>query len=346
MRKSLIQAAKFTAFLAIGILLLWLAFRTVDFRGLAEGLKGADYSWLILSSFFGIVAYLSRARRWIILINPLGYNPSFANTFYALMSGYLANLALPRVGEITRCMALGKKEKIPADQLVGTVVVERTIDFISLLVIMMVLFFTSGSSIREYLNESVIFPLRDKIFSVFGSALIPWIIFFVLTGTSLFLIIRYRKQLRKIKLVSKLFDLAKGVINGLKTITNLKRNWEFIFHTIFIWLNYAMMTWVVVFCLESTSHLSFGNSIFILVIGGLAMSAPVQGGVGAFHYFVSRGIAFVEGVNIEDAMAYAILTHESQLVVVLILGAISFYMLYRKNKTKNNDPSGRMNTGT
>ena len=96
------------------------------------------------------------------------------------------------------------------------------------------------------------------------------------------------------------------------------------------------MTWVVVFCLESTSHLSFGNSIFILVIGGLAMSAPVQGGIGTFHYFVSRGIAFVEGVNIEDASAYAILTHESQLVLVLILGALAFYMLYRKNQKNGN----------
>ena len=134
-----------------------------------------------------------------------------------------------------------------------------------------------------------------------------------------------------------MFDIARGVINGLKTIMKLKRNWEFIFHTVFIWINYALMTWVVVFCLESTSHLSFGNSIFILVIGGLAMSAPVQGGIGAFHYFVSRGIAFVEGVSIEDASAYAILTHESQLILVLLLGAIAFYMLPRKNLKKDID---------
>ena len=129
-----------------------------------------------------------------------------------------------------------------------------------------------------------------------------------------------------------MFDIARGVLNGLKTILKLKNNKEFIFHTVFIWLNYALMTWVVVFSLESTSHLSFWNSIFILVIGGLAMSAPVQGGMGAFHYFVSRGIAFVEEVSIEDASAYAILTHESQLILVLILGAVAFYMLYRKNR--------------
>lgn len=336
MRKGFIQAGKFIAFLAVGILLLWIAFRTVDFKALVSDLKGANYYWLLLSVLFGLFAYLSRARRWVILINPLGYYPKFWNTFHAVMSGYLANLALPRIGEITRCVALGKKEKIPVDQLIGTVVIERTIDFISLLIIMFALFFTSGSKIREYLNASIIIPFREKVLSVFGSAWIPWAIFIALSAISLYLLVHYKKELRKVSFFSKMFDIAHGVINGLKSISKLKRNWEFIFHTIFIWLNYALMTWVVVFCIESTSHLSFANSIFILVIGGLAMSAPVQGGIGAYHYFVSRGIAFVEGVSIEDGSAYAILTHESQLVLVLILGALAFYVLSRKNQKNGN----------
>ncbi|MDX9727353.1 MAG: lysylphosphatidylglycerol synthase transmembrane domain-containing protein [Bacteroidales bacterium] len=332
MRKTLIQILKFLGFLAIGILLLWLAFRTVNFSKLRDDLIGADYSWILLSLLFGLIAYLSRARRWVILIRPLGHQPGFWNTFHSLMLGYLANLALPRVGEITRCVALGRKEKIPVDQLLGTVVIERTIDLISLLVIMTALLLTSGSSIKEYLNKAIIIPFREKVLSVFGTMWIPWAAIIVFSLVSLWLIIKYKRELRRIRFFSKMFDIARGVINGLKTILKLKNNKEFIFHTFFIWLNYALMTWVVVFCLESTSHLSFWNSIFILVIGGLAMSAPVQGGMGAFHYFVSRGIAFVEDVSIEDASAYAILTHESQLIMVLILGAVAFYMLYRKNR--------------
>lgn len=328
LKKGIIQTLKFLAFFGIGLLLLWLAFRTVDFKRLVEELKKANYYWLILSVFFGFLAYLSRARRWVILINPLGYYPTFWHTFHALMSGYLANLALPRIGEITRCVALGKKEKIPVDQLVGTVVVERSIDFISLLVIMLVLIFTSGSQIKEFLRESIFKPLQEKVFAMFGFTWIHWAVLFLLFASILFLMIRYKKSLRKIRFFSKIFDLAHGVINGLKTITNLKRSWEFIFHTLFIWLNYALMTWVVVFAIESTSHLSFGNSIFILVIGGLAMSTPVTGGIGAFHYFVSRGLSFVEGVKIEDGMVYAILTHESQLVFVVIVGIISFYLMF------------------
>ena len=332
MRKTLIQILKFFGFLAVGILLLWLAFRTVSFSKLRDDLIGADYSWILLSLLFGFIAYLSRARRWVILIKPLGHHPGFWNTFHSLMLGYLANLALPRVGEITRCVALGKKEKIPVDQLLGTVVVERTIDLFSLLTIMVALLLTSGSSIKEYLNKAIIIPFREKVLSVFGSVWILWALLIVLSLVTLWLLVKYKRELRRIRFFSKMFDIARGVLNGLKTILKLKNNKEFIFHTVFIWLNYALMTWVVVFSLESTSHLSFWNSIFILVIGGLAMSAPVQGGMGAFHYFVSRGIAFVEEVSIEDASAYAILTHESQLILVLILGAVAFYMLYRKNR--------------
>lgn len=331
LRKGIIQALKFLVFLAFGMLLLWLAFRKVDFKSLVDGLKQANYYWLILSCFFGLLAYLSRARRWMILINPLGYHPTFWHTFYALMSGYLANLALPRIGEITRCVALGKKEKIPVDQLVGTVVVERTIDFFSLLIIMVVLIFTSGSLIKEFLKKSIFIPLQEQILSLFGSTWIFMGALLVLGLVVLILLIRFKKDLKKIRFFSKSFDIAKGVINGLKTITNLTHNWEFIFHTIFIWLNYALMTWVVVFSIENTSYLSFGNSIFILVIGGLAMSLPVPGGIGAFHYFVSTGLAFVEGVKYEDGMVYAILTHESQLIFVVIVGAISFFMMFGRH---------------
>ena len=145
--------------------------------------------------------------------------------------------------------------------------------------------------------------------------------------------IRYKKSLRKIRFFSKMFDLAKGIINGLKTITNLKRKWEFIFHTVFIWINYTLMTWVVVFSLESTSQLTLRDSIFLLVIGGLAMSAPIQSGLGAFHYIISRGLLIVKGIPLEEGLVYALLTHESQLIVVAIIGTISFFIIFKKDKT-------------
>jgi hypothetical protein len=332
MRKNILQILKFIAFLAVGIVLLWFAFRNVNFNRLTADLKEADYSWLLLSVLFGLFAFISRARRWVLLVNPLGFSPSLKNSFYALMTGYLANLALPRIGEITRCVALGKKEKIPVDQLIGTVVVERTIDFLSLLLIMIILIFTSGDQISLFLKESILIPIQQKVSSIFGVTWIIWVILFPIFIIMLFLMIRHKKSLRKFRFFSKIFDLARGIINGLKTITNLKRKWEFIFHTIFIWINYALMTWVVVFSIESTSHLTFGDSIFLLVIGGLAMSAPVQSGLGAFHYIISRGLLFVKGIPIEEGLVYALLSHESQLIVIAIIGTLSFFIIFRKEK--------------
>jgi len=308
-----------------------LAFSNVNFNRLAADLKEADYSWLLLSIIFGFIAFVSRARRWVLLVNPLGYHPSLKNAFFSLMTGYLANLALPRIGEITRCVALGKKEKIPVDQLIGTVVVERTIDFLSLLTIMIFLIITSGDQIGIFLKESILVPIQQKIFSIFGSTWILWVILFVLMVAGFFLLIKYKKRLRKIRFFAKMFDLARGIINGLKTITNLKRKWEFILLTLFIWINYTLMTWVVVFSIESTSHLTLGDSIFLLVIGGLAMSAPVQSGLGAFHYIISRGLLIVKGIPLEDGLVYALLTHESQLIFVAIIGTISFFIVFRKH---------------
>lgn len=332
MRKGLIQTLKFIAFLTVGIVLLWLAFRNVNFSKLGDLLKEANYSWLILSVLFGLFAFVSRARRWVLLVDSLGFKSSTRNAFYALMTGYLANIALPRIGEITRCVALGKKEKIPVDQLIGTVVIERTIDFFSLLLIMLILIFTAEEQITLFLKESILIPIQQNVSNIFGNTWILWVALCLTGILTLFLVIRYKKSLRKIRFFSKIFDIARGIINGLKTITKLKRKGEFILHTIFIWLCYALMTWVVVFSLESTSHLTFGNSIFILVIGGLAMSAPVPSGLGAFHYIVSRGLLVVNGIPIEDGLAYALLTHESQLIFVAIVGAVSFFIIFRKEK--------------
>lgn len=332
MKKGLLQILRFTAFLTLGIILVWLAFRKTDFSKVADRLLSADYSWVLLSVVFSFLAYVSRARRWNLLINPLGYRPSLSASYHSLMTGYLANMALPRIGEVTRCVALGKKEKIPVDQLIGTVLIERTVDFISLMLITIVVFFTSSDQVVELMNESIFIPLQKKLISIFGSTWLIWAaLLFMATGV-LYILYRNRKRLRRIKFLSKLFDMAKGIINGLKSIINLQKKWEFIFHTIFIWFCYTMMTWVVVFSLEATSNISIGEGIFLLVVGGIAMSAPVQGGFGVFHYAISRAIVTLEGVPMEDGLAYAVLTHESQMLWIIFAGIITFILFFKKTE--------------
>jgi uncharacterized protein (TIRG00374 family) len=337
LKRTIIQGLKFLAFLLVGLLLLWLAFRNINFDKLRKGLLEANYWWLLLSIFFAIIAYVSRARRWVILINPLGYNPSLKNTFYSLMTGYLANIALPRIGEVSRCVALGKKEKIPVDQLVGTVVIERTIDFLSLLIIMFLMIIIDGKIVGPFLVDNVYAPVHQKISDIFGAAWIFWLILSFIGISFLIFLYVYREKLRKIRFFRKIIDISKGIIQGLKTITRLERKWEFIFHTFLIWINYTLMTWVVVFAIQSTSHLDLSDGIFLLVVGGLGMSAPVQSGLGAFHVIIREALVIVYGISPEDGLIYAILAHESQLIFGAILGIYSFYVLVKKSPSVPTD---------
>jgi glycosyltransferase 2 family protein len=336
LKKGIIQTLKFLAFLSIGLLLLWIAFRNVDFKNLANGLRRARYGWLILSLFFATLAYISRARRWVLLVQPMGYSPRFKNAFYAMMTGYLANLALPRIGEISKCVALGKKENIPVDKLIGTVVIERTIDFLSLVTIMVIMLFVDKSTLGPFLIDNIYNPIQVKISSIFGFAWIFWIILMVSGLLILYIIYRFRQKLRKIRFFAKIFDTLDGITHGLKTITAIENKWEFLFHTVFIWFNYLLMTWVVVLTLDSTSHLNLADGIFILVIGGLGMTAPVTSGIGAFHFIVSQGLLLVYGIKLEDGLVYAILSHESQLIYGAMLGIYSFYALVRKSRKEEN----------
>lgn len=344
MRKIIIQSLKFLGFLAVGLFLLWLAFRNVDFRSLTRNLREANYYWLVLSVFFGMVAFMSRARRWQLLIHPLGYKPSYWHTFHAMIIGYLANMALPRIGEITRCVSLGKKENLAVDKLIGTVIIERTIDFISIILLLIIIVFTSGTIINKFLNESIFIPFRDKVLSYVDFSWIFWLSIILLAFAGLFIVVRYRRNLRKIRFFAKIFDIVKGILIGLKTIVILERKWEFLLHTFLIWVSYALMTWVVVFSLKSTSHISFWDSLIILVIGGLAMSVPVQSGFGAFHYAVSRALVVIEGVSLEDGLTFALLTHESQIIFEVLVGVISIYMMYGRKKPAS--PSSSRELGT
>ncbi|MFW5819875.1 MAG: TIGR00374 family protein, partial [Bacteroidota bacterium] len=139
--------------------------------------------------------------------------------------------------------------------------------------------------------------------------------------------------LSRIRIVSKGKGIIKGIIEGLKTVYTLKKRGKFLFHTAFIWMNYWLMTWVVVFALPATSDLKIIDGLFLLVIGGFGMSAPVQSGIGAYHWIVSRGlVAVYAGISLEEGLVFATITHESQSLLVILLGTLSFILLFRKKK--------------
>ena len=336
MKNFLIKFLKFLGFLAFGIVLMYFAFKGISFGEILEDLTTVNYWWVLFSLFFAFLAYIARAYRWNILIEPLKHNPPLSHTFYSLMVGYLANFAFPRIGEITRCASLAKKEKIPVDKLIGTVIIERAVDLLSLVILIILLLILRLDTFGDFLGNSVFTPISEKVSTTLQFS---WFIWIVISGTFIGFIALYyffREQLAKIAVVSKVKDMIKGVLSGLKTVYQMKRRWEFIFFSILIWALYLLMTWVAVFAVPATSGLKLIDGLFILVIGGLGMSAPVQGGIGAYHWIVSRGLVSVYAfISLEDGLVYATITHGSQALFAILLGSLSFILLIsRKKKTQ------------
>jgi glycosyltransferase 2 family protein len=327
LKKAVKQSLKFSAFLLLGLLLLYLAFRKTDTGELRNALTHADYRWLLVSFAVSIAAFLSRARRWMLLIRPLGFQPGHKTVYHSLMSGYLANMALPRMGEVTRCVMLNRKEKIPLDKLIGTVILERVIDFISLILILVVTLLVSYNTIGPFLKNSVAIPLGEKITLLFGSTLAARAISISILSATLALLFIFRKKILGETFYPKIREFISGVMHGFRSFTTIERKWEFLLHSGFIWLCYIVMTWVIVFVLPATSHLGFADGVFLLVIGGLAMAAPVQSGLGAFHYIISRGLNIVYEIDLTDGLAYALISHTSQMFLIALLGSISLIIL-------------------
>lgn len=301
----------------------------MELKQLWESLKNANYFWVLLSLVFAFFAYLSRAIRWKLLIEPLGYQITSKKTFYALMIGYTANFAFPRIGEITRCATLTKTEKIPMDKLIGTVILERVCDLIILIVLLIFIFIYKINFFGKFLNEHIFSPFKHKFYSIFHVS--TWQLLLLLCVFIIFLacIYIFRNKLKGNKIFFKIIVFFKGIFSGFRTILHMKKLGAFLFHTLVIWVMYFIMTYVVFFAVSSTSNLAPIDGLFILVVGGLGMSAPVQGGIGAYHLIVSLGLTLY---GITDGLVYATLAHSSQALFAILLGTISMISIFIINK--------------
>jgi len=333
LKRNILKVFNFFLFLSIGILLLYFAFRGIDFQVLVNEFKQASYGWVFLSLVISLSGFIVRALRWRLLIEPLGYIPGRLNTFYAVTIGYLANFAFPRIGEITKCGTLNRTEKIPLDSLIGTVIVERSIDVITMIILIIVIFFSKIHFFGNFLTNQIFNPAIEGVSGYFTMPLITWII--IIGGFCLIIagFILFRKRLARLTFIQKGVAILKGVGGGLKTGFTMKRRGLFLLYTILLWTIYFLMTWVVFYALPATSHLQPIDGLFILVIGSIGIAVPVQGGIGAFHWIVSLGLTLYD-IPKEDGLAFATLSHESQALFIILLGSISMLMLAIRRRRK------------
>ncbi len=328
MKRILFKLTRALIFLSIGVILLFFAFKDVSLKELRESLQRADFIWVGITVFAGFLGFMSRAYRWKLLIKPLNHNPPFWNVFYAMMIGYTANFAIPRIGEITRCITLRRSDRIPVDSLLGTVLIERAWDLIVLLSVFLVIFFSRINFFGKFFTENIYRPIVNRFSNIFDLSLLNWVLFLVIIVGLYFLLKYLNRRLSGNLIWRKFRKLIRGVIRGVKTIARMRNRWAFLLHTLFIWFMYFIMSYLLVFAFPSTSHLTPLAGLILLIIGGIGMSAPVQGGIGVFHVIVALGLTELYNIPKVDAVAYATVSHESQALLAIMLGAVSFVMLF------------------
>lgn len=280
-------------------------------------IKNADYRFLFLSVFFGILSHLSRAYRWKFLLAPLGYKPRFINTVLSVLIAYIANLGIPRSGEILRATTLSSYEKIPFEKTFGTVIAERLVDMIILFSIILLVLSFHFELIWNLLKEKQASMIRP-LYWFFGG-LIPVIY-----------VIRFLFKQERHPAIIKIKNFLKGLTEGILSLKKMPKKGVFVAHTLFIWIMYIAMFYVVKWAVPETSTLGLNALLPAFVIGGLAISAS-NGGIGIYPFSVALMLATF-GVSNESGLAFGWITWTAQTLMIIVFGSLSFFALPLVNR--------------
>ncbi len=322
MKKRLLNVFKVLIFLGVGLFLFWLIYKDQDLNVLKRSLNNINYFWLALSLLAGALSHVVRAIRWQQMVRPFGYKPRFSNSFFAVMSTYFANLAVPRLGEVTRPTILKKYEDIPFTTSFGTIVLERMIDLLILLLLTLMLILTQTHIFVEFVDNHP--EVSSKLEGLHFSNYL-WILAVIFLG-GLVSVVVFWKRIKQTALYQKFSHLIEQFTDGLKSFNKVPNKPLFIFYSLLIWVLYFLLTYLPVFAFESTEHINVLGGLAFFIIGSYGMVAPVQGGIGAWHFMVA-GTLVVLGINDQDARVFALVVHAAQTLMIVVLGLISTILL-------------------
>ena len=319
MQPSIKNALKIIIPLVLGIILVWYSLSQISIQQLLKYFKGADYTWVALGVFCGLLSHMSRAYRWLFMVEPLGYKAKFLNSFMAVFSAYLVNFTIPRAGEVARATILKNYEEVPFDKGFGTILAERIADTIVLLIIILITLFLEYEFISQYLLEKF-----DLSILILGGVTL-----FILIGLAFYFIKRSESKIAK-----KIKDFVSGLIEGVTSIFKMKKKWQFIFHTLFIWGMYVLMFYITSFSIEQLNGISFVTILIGFIFASFSIAAT-NGGIGSFPEAVV--LAFLLFSLPENpSRAFGWIMWSSQTLMILFFGALSFVFLpiYNKNRLK------------
>lgn len=290
-----------------------------------DDFKGTNKLWIGIILLLFMLSNFSRTIRWQLLLKPLGAKARFSNAFFTIMLGYFANLGLPRIGEVVRAGMLARYEGIQTEKVLGTVVVDRAIDVLSLLLIILLAFILQFNVLFNYFRENI----ADSPFLTGNFMTIAIISILLLVAVWIF-----RRRIMRWRVLLRFREYIIGFAEGLRSIRSIDRPLTFIFHSVSIWVLYFLMTYFCFFAFEPTAHLNILAGLIVFVFGGLGIVFPSPGGMGTYHAMTIAALAIYH-IPGEDAFSFAnILFFSIQILCNVSFGLLALILLPILNRTK------------
>lgn len=318
MNPTLSRFLQITVPLAIGVFLIWYVFSLFTPAQIDEivvHFKNANYIFVTIAVLLSVLSHFVRAYRWSFMLEPLGFRPRLANNFMAISIAYLMNIFIPKSGELSRAVIINKYEKVPVDKALGTIIIERVIDLILLLLFTIMALLLEYDVLYNYLLEVV--PVKKLL-------ILAGILLLLFGGFLLFL--KYSKS----NLNQKIKKFALGIKEGVLTIFKMKRKWAFIAHSLLIWGLYIASFYMATLALEETSTIAIGTLIICFVVGSFSF-AFTNSGFGSYPAAI-MAILFIFGIDKELGFAFGWIVWTSNIAYILIAGGLSFLLLPFYNK--------------
>ncbi len=332
MRKRLFSILQYILFLGGGIFLVWWQLKEMTPEDTKEFYNAFNYAnyWLIIPIIFmALLSHLSRSMRWKLLMEQLGYHPALKNVFTVTIIGYLANAAVPRLGEILKCTFLSRYEKLKVDKLVGTILIERTFDVICYLIFIGITILIQIDVVGDYVKE--------KFRALAASTALPiWVELLILAAVICGIVFFIKFLFKKFPhntIILKINNFFSGIGEGFKTIKNLKNRKLFLAHTLFIWAMYLLQIYIGFQAMEGTSHLGIKAACAVLTLATLSMIIT-PGGIGSFPLFIMETLT-IYSIASPVGKAFGWLIWGVSSGIIIVAGLTCLVILPYINRKKN-----------
>ena len=330
MNKKLKTAIKIILFIGFGIAIFMLVYKDFDFGKFFGTMSAIKWGWLIPAALISLLSHISRARRWQLMLESTGEKPRFVNTFFAVLNAYFANLAIPRLGEVTRCALVSRYEKQDFSKVLGTVVSERLLDLVLVAILTIVAFATQANVFGDFIEQHP--EIKDNLARIFSPTTIIILAVVGITGLCLLIVIA-KGKLDRFKICQKISQFINGLWTGILSLKNAQHKAGIIFHSFLIWTLYFLMLYLCFFAFEELSGLNILAALMLFVAGSFGMIVPSPNGMGSYHFMIIQTL-IIYGIASETGAAFALVAHGLQTLLVIVFGLFATILIPVVNKDK------------